>query len=153
MALSPELAAAEAGLERARFALARARVEPYPDADLQYYPQHDNTTADDIHTVQFYLTVPLFDRNQGNITAAQARLAAARGEVDRLGLELRSRLASAFERYANAQQQTLQLLTSQRTYFQATLAYLDSLRDLRQSAAVIDGLLLTGGLEPTSGLD
>jgi cobalt-zinc-cadmium efflux system outer membrane protein len=182
VAVSPELAAAEAGLESARFALARARVEPYPNGDLQYYPQHDNTTTDDIHTVQFYLTVPLFNRNQGNIAAAQARLAAAQGEVERVSLELRNRLAAAFEQYANAQQQAqqyaqsilpdaqeslrlvreaygsgqigyLQLLTSQRTYFQANLAYLEALRELRQNVAVIDGLLLVGSLQAPPALD
>ena len=176
LSVSPELAAAQAGVARERFALARARVEPYPNADLQYMPQHDNTTGDNIHTIQFYLTVPLFNRNQGNIVAAQARIAAAQGEVERLSLELRNRLAAAFERYANAHQQVqqyaesilpdaqeslnlvresyasgqigyLQLLTTQRTYFQANLAYLDALRELRQSAALIDGLLLVDGLQ------
>lgn len=108
--------------------------------------------------------------------AAQARIAAAEGEVERLSLELRNRLAVAFERYANAHQQVqqyaqsilpdaqeslklvreayasgqigyLQLLTTQRTYFQANLAYLDALRELRQSVALIDGLLLVDSLQ------
>ncbi len=176
LAVSPELGAARAGLDRARFALARARVEPYPNADLQYMPQHDNTTTDNIHTVQAYLSVPLFNRNQGNIVAAQAQIAAAQGDIERLTLELRNRLAIAFERYANSQQQVeqyahailpdaqeslklvreaysggqigyLQLLTSQRTYFQSNLAYLEALRELRQSVAVIDGLLLVDSLQ------
>jgi cobalt-zinc-cadmium efflux system outer membrane protein len=182
LAVSPELGAAQAALDRARFALSRARVEPYPDADLQYMPQHDNTTTDDIHTVQAYLSVPLFNRNQGNIVAAQARIAVAQGDVERLTLELRNRLAIAFERYANAQQQVqqyadailpdaaeslklvreayssgqigyLQLLTSQRTYFQANLAYLEALRELRQSVAVIDGLLLIDSLQTPPAMD
>jgi cobalt-zinc-cadmium efflux system outer membrane protein len=182
LAMSPELAAAQAGLDRARFALARAKVEPYPNADLQYMPQHDNTTTDNIHTVQAYLNIPLFNRNQGNIAAAQAQIAAAQADIERLSLELRNRLAIAFERYANAQQQVnqyaqailpdaqeslklvreaysagqigyLQLLTSQRTYFQSNLAYLDALRELRQSVAVIDGLLLTDSLQNPPAMD
>ncbi|MFO0897789.1 MAG: TolC family protein [Pirellulales bacterium] len=182
LATSPELSAAQAGLDRARFALARARIEPYPNGDLQYMPQHDNTTTNNIHTVQAYLTVPLFNRNQGNIVAAQAQIGAAQADIERLTLELRNRLAIAFERYANAQQQVqqyadailpdaaeslklvreayssgqigyLQLLTSQRTYFQANLAYLDALRELRQSVAVIDGLLLIDSLQTPPAMD
>jgi len=182
LAVSPELGAAQAGLDRARFALSRAKVEPYPNADLQYMPQHDNTTTDNIHTVQAYLNIPLFNRNQGNIAAAQAQIAAAQADIERLMLELRNRLAIAFERYANAQQQVnqyaqailpdaqeslklvreayssgqigyLQLLTSQRTYFQSNLAYLEALRELRQSVAVIDGLLLTDSLQTPPAMD
>lgn len=39
------------------------------------------------------------------------------------------------------------LLTAQRTYFQTDLAYLDALRDLRTSAAAIEGNLLTDSLQ------
>jgi cobalt-zinc-cadmium efflux system outer membrane protein len=149
---------------------------------VQYTPQHDNTTTNNIHTVQAYLTVPLFNRNQGNIAAAQAQIGAAQADIERLTLELRNRLAIAFERYANSQQQVqqyaqailpdaaeslklvreayssgqigyLQLLTSQRTYFQANLAYLDALRELRQSVAVIDGLLLIDSLQTPPAMD
>jgi hypothetical protein len=45
------------------------------------------------------------------------------------------------------------LLTSQRTYFQANLAYLDALRELRQSVAVIDGLLLIDSLQTPPAMD
>ena len=40
----------------------------------------------------------------------------------------------------------LLLLSSQRTYFQTNLQYLDSLRELRASAVEIDGLLLRDSL-------
>jgi cobalt-zinc-cadmium efflux system outer membrane protein len=90
-------------------------------------------------------------------------------------LDLQSRLAAAFERYANARQQVatytadilpdaqtsldivadgyrqgefgyLTLLTAQRTYFGANLAYLRALQSLRASAVEIEGYLLTGSL-------
>jgi outer membrane protein TolC len=41
----------------------------------------------------------------------------------------------------------LVLLTTQRTYFQTNLAYLDSLRDLRTAGAAIEGNLLTDSLQ------
>jgi hypothetical protein len=40
-------------------------------------------------------------------------------------------------------------LTSHRTYFQTNLAYLESARELRESAIAIDGLLLTDSLTAT----
>jgi outer membrane protein TolC len=41
----------------------------------------------------------------------------------------------------------LELLTAQRTYFRANLAYLKGLSELWTSSVQIEGLLLTGGLE------
>jgi cobalt-zinc-cadmium efflux system outer membrane protein len=93
-----------------------------------------------------------------------------------LELNLQSRLAAAFERYANARQQVdlysrqvlpnanqsldlvglgyrqgefsyLTLLTAQRTFATTNLAYLESLRELRQSAVAIEGLLLKDSLD------
>ena len=40
------------------------------------------------------------------------------------------------------------LLTAQRTYFQASLAYLDALRELWTASVEIRGLLLRGSLSP-----
>jgi outer membrane protein TolC len=89
---------------------------------------------------------------------------------------LQNRLAPAFERYANSKNQfqryresiipaateSLELnkraytagevgfveyLTAQRTYFQTSLNYLDSARELRVAESEIDGLLLQGSLQ------
>ena len=176
MSASPELAAAQAGVDKARNALKRARAEPIPNIDLQFTAQHDNATTSDIAGVQAVIPVPIWNRNQGGIAKADAELSAAQADVARLQLALQQRLAVAFERYSNARQQVeryeseilkdaqssldlvnsaykqgefgyLLLLTAQRTYFQTNLAYLDSLRQLRTSAVEIDGLLLTGSLQ------
>ena len=95
-------------------------------------------------------------------------------------LSLQQRLATAFKQYANARQQVdlyreqiladarnslelvqqgyrqgefgyLELLTSQRTFFRTHLAYVESLRTLWVSNTMIDGLLLSGGLESPAG--
>ncbi len=108
------------------------------------------------------LPLPLWNRNQGNITKAQSQLIAAENEVRRMELELRQRLAPAFERYQNAREQSQKysedilpnaaktldltrsgyqqgefnyqaLLIAQRTYFQANLSYLESLPQLRSA--------------------
>lgn len=173
--LSPEMAAAQAEVARTRWALERARVEPIPNPDVQYYPQHDFGTGDGIQSIQATFAVPLFNANQGNIRRAEADVAAALRNLERVRLDLRSRLADAFQRYDNARRQAeqytremvpaskealdlisigyrqgeysyLSYLTAQRTYYQVSLASLDAQRELRQSLAVIDGMLLSGSL-------
>lgn len=172
---SPELAAARANVDRAAQAVLRARAEPYPNVDLQGLVQHDNATSYDIAGVQIGMPIPILNRNQGGIRRAQAEWAAAESEVRRLELELQERLATVYQRYANARQQVetytrqilpdaqsslelvtngyrqgefgyLLLLTAQRTFFQTNLAYLESLGQLRETTVEMDGLLLTGSL-------
>lgn len=172
---SPELAAARAEVGRARYALMRARKEPVPDLNLQLSAQHDNATGSDIAGVQAGMPLPLFNRNQGGILRAEGELNAASQEVARLQLDLQRRLTSAFERYQMARQQVdryrssilpdarrslemvdlgygrgefsyLLVLTTQRTYFQTTLAYLESLAQVQASAIEIEGMLLSGSL-------
>jgi cobalt-zinc-cadmium efflux system outer membrane protein len=175
LAASPELAAAQSEVARANWALRRAVVEPTPNINFQAGTQYDDASGYQIQFVQTGIAVPLFDRNQGNIRKAEAEIAAARANVARIELNLQSRLAAAFERYANARQQVelyrqrvlpnakdsldlvglavqvkefnyLTLLTSQRTFAQTNLAYLEAVRELRQSAVAIEGLLLSDSL-------
>ncbi len=120
--------------------------------------------------------LPLWNRNQGALYQAQHEAAAAERALERVELGLQSRLAPIFERYSNAlnqvtryrakilpaAQQTLDFsrrqfeagelgyinfLISQRTFAQTNLAYLDSLRQLREATATIDGLLLSDSLK------
>jgi cobalt-zinc-cadmium efflux system outer membrane protein len=49
---SPELAAAQTQIDRARAALRRARAEPVPNLDLMLSAQHDNATQDTVVGVQ-----------------------------------------------------------------------------------------------------
>lgn len=176
LAESPEIAAAQASVDRASWALARARAERIPNVQVMAMAQHDNVSQYDIATVQVGLPLPVFDRNQGGIQQAQAELAAANSNVVRVELDLKRRLAAAFENYANAQRRVaeydreilkdakesldlvttgyrngefgyLTLLTTQRTYVETNLAYLDALRQLRGAMAAIDGMLLGGSLQ------
>jgi cobalt-zinc-cadmium efflux system outer membrane protein len=120
--------------------------------------------------------LPLWNRNQGAIVqTAQAAVAAERA-LQQLELALQNRLVPVFERYSNALNQAskyrdkilpgalralelakatyqagetsyVNLLTAQRTYSQTNLNYLESLRELREAEAQIEGLLLSGSLE------
>jgi outer membrane protein, heavy metal efflux system len=185
---SPEIKSARAEVERARAVLARARAERVPDLFLRGGIGYSNerletsTGPSDRKTgpeasIEIGITLPIFNRNQGGITAAQAELAIAERELNRLDLALRVRLARAFRDYNNARsaveryrlvmlpraerayQMYLasfrqmaaaypQVLISQRTMFQVREDYLDALVSLRQNAISIEGFLLTGALDP-----
>lgn len=179
IAESPETAAARGKVARERVALQRAVAQRVPNVEVQATLQHDNASHDDIVGIQAGLPIPLWNRNQGGIVRAQADLAAAEGDVRRVELDLARRLAVAFQHYDNARQQVatyektilpdansslelvtrgyqageigyLMLLTSQRTYFQTNLAYLESLRDLFRQRTLIEGMMLTDNLTPAA---
>jgi cobalt-zinc-cadmium efflux system outer membrane protein len=176
LAESPELAIAHAGVAKAQAVLSRECAGRIPNVDLQMGVQYDNATQDTIAGVQVGIPVPVFNRNQGNISKAQAELVAAQHEVVRVRLSLQQRLAMVFERYSTARQQVdrytkemlpnaqealnlvasgyrqgefgyIVLLTAQRTYFQTNLAYLESLRELREATTAIEGNLLFDNLQ------
>ena len=173
---SPELAVARALVERAGWVVDRAYAEVIPDLFVQVGVQQDNGTGDSFTGVQVGLPLPLFDSNQGGIRQAEAGLTAAERNVDRVRLNLESRLAVVFQDYSNALYQVdkyskeilpnadkarqlvtkgyeggelgfLTLLTAQRTYFQTRLSYIESLRELWTRATEIEGLLLKGSLQ------
>ncbi len=175
LAGNPELNAARTKVDRSSIAVARAKRESIPNVDLSVSHRHHNVTQDNVTNVQVGIPIPVFNRNQGNIPSAEAEWMAANNEVGRVELNLQDRLAVAYRRYANARQQVeryrdrmvpnakksldlvtegyemgqvkyLVLLTDQQTYLQVNLSYLDSLRELRTSAAVIEGQLLTDSL-------
>jgi len=124
--------------------------------------------------------IPLFNRNQGGISAAQAELEIAEREAKRVELVLRARLAGVFRAYQNSlrvaseyERQIIpraqrayelylasfkqmaaaypQVLITQRTLFQARADYIVSLTEAWQSAIQIQGFLLTGGLDAPGG--
>ena len=176
LATSPEIGAAVANVDRARAALARARREPVPNVRFQMGVMQDNGIGgrtDGI--VQTLLPLPILNRNQGAIRQSEAELSAAQQGLAQTELDLQNRLASVFERYTSAvyrvrryreailptaeksltqvqrlysggEQPFLNLLNAQRTYFQTNNLYLQSLLDLRTSAAQIEGMLLSNSL-------
>ena len=172
---SPELEAARARIDRARFAFRRAEREPIPDIDLMVSVRHHNITKSDVANIQIGIPIPIFNANQGNISKAQAEWIAACQEVKRLELQLQDRLAVVYRRYPNARQQVnrykqrilprarrsldlsthgynqgqveyLTLNTSQRTFVRVNLSYLAAVRQLREKAILIEGKLLSGSL-------
>lgn len=102
---SPELQLAEAGIRRADAAVARARAEPIPNVTLEAGPQYDFASNTTIASIGVSLPLPIWNRNEGNILAAEAELRRSQREVDRVKLSLAERFASAYARFRNAQEQ------------------------------------------------
>lgn len=126
--------------------------------------------------VEIGVPLPVFDRNQGNIGMAEAQLRVAQAEVRRTELALRTRLAAALRNYRDAlrtaeryragilqqAQQSYELyrdrfaemaasypqvLIARRNLGQVRADYLRSLIDAWQAAVLLEGMLLTGGLD------
>ncbi|MES2791194.1 MAG: TolC family protein, partial [Planctomycetota bacterium] len=121
------------------------------------------------------MPIPVFNRNQGGVLKAQHEVVAAEQSLQQIELGLQNRLAPTYERYSNARNQVeryrdailpaaqesldltrkmyragetgfLTLLTSQRTYSQTNINFLEALRELRTAEAEIEGLLLRDSL-------
>jgi len=183
---SPELRAAEAGVARSEAALRRVRVEKIPDiiarGGLMYNRELLERDRRPVGREGFFevaIQIPIFNRNQGAVAAAQAELERARLEVERRKLSLRARLAAAYREYQNSRllaeryriqilpraQKAHQLLLSsfremaaaypqvliaQRNWFQLQEEYARAAVNVWRSAVEIQGLLLMGGLEAPS---
>lgn len=183
---SPEIKMAKAKVERARAAIDRAKAERVPDMSLRGgigysteklelgiapFPKRTGPEA----RIEVGFRLPVFNRNQGNIAAAEAELTSAESEVQRVELSLRNRLAAAFTNYQNASRMVEiyrsailprakksfelylikfnqmaaaypQALIAKRSYLQSQVEYIDALVALWQNGLNIQGFLLSGGL-------
>lgn len=172
---SPQIRLAEAWIDRARAAYERAEVEPIPNLTLQNTVQYDDSTQYTVVGIQATLPIPVFNRNQGNITAAEQEWIQASRETRRLRLSLKRDLADRWQQFANARVQVdryrnevlptvsetlkltreayeagetdyLRLLTAQRSYAETYREYIAALGTAWQEAVRLNGLLLTDGL-------
>lgn len=180
---SPEIRVARAGLERARAEVSRQRAERIPDLFVNGGVGYSNELLESdgrktgaTGRIEVGVTIPVFNRNKGGIAAAEAELAIAERELDRLQLSLRTRMASSFREYRSARTMVEkyrtqviprarqayemylsnfrqmaaaypQVLIAQRTLFQVEVEYARALVELRRSAAGLRGFLLEGGLD------
>jgi cobalt-zinc-cadmium efflux system outer membrane protein len=127
-------------------------------------------------TLEAGVSVPLFNRNVGGIAAARADETRAQAEVTRLELALQSRAASQFADYLTAlraaetyRSEILpraeeayrlylsryremaaaypQVLVAQRTFFEMSTEYLESLNEAWRAALQLQGFLAGDGLD------
>ena len=144
---SPEIRVAQAGVERARAVLSRARAERIPDLFVRGGVGYNNEILDRDGRktgaegrVEVGVNLPIFNRNQGGIAASEAELAIAERELERLRLLLRSRLATAFRQYRNARQMEERYRTQ--VIPKARQAYTMYLSNFRQMAASYPQVLI-----------
>jgi cobalt-zinc-cadmium efflux system outer membrane protein len=187
---SPDLRAAELGASRAEFALRRAQVEKLPDIVMRGGVRYNRELLEEgpagfrrpVGREGFFdigIELPLFNRNQGVVSAARAELERARLDSTRTRLALRARLAGlyreyrdslamvdrykdqmlpkaqeAYQMYLNSFRQMAaaypQALIAQRNLFQLQEEYVSALVMTWQRSVEIEGLLLSAGEDPPS---
>ncbi len=174
---SPEYQAAQARVNLARASICRHEVQPIPNLDVQFAAGVDNGTNNGLINLQIGAPIPVFNKNQGNLSAARAEYVRASREVERIENAIKARLASAagnfdaslaaVDKYArdilpNAQEglelaeiaykagetSYVQVLIAQRSYFDTNLQYIAAQALLGQARARVDGYVLTGALDP-----
>lgn len=103
LSVHTDVATAENGIRKARYALRLAQLAPVPDVGVRVMVQRDFTGPpfEIAPSVAVSVPVPTWDRNQGNIIQQQGGLVHATEESHRVRNDLTGKLAEAFERYEN----------------------------------------------------
>src|SRR5262249_46569795 len=70
-----------------------------PDLSTNTVVQYDNASKNPQFNLQLGIPIPIYDRNQGNIRAAQAQIASTTAALTATENDLLSRLADAMGRY------------------------------------------------------
>jgi cobalt-zinc-cadmium efflux system outer membrane protein len=184
---SPAVKIAQLGVARAHAESARAHREIVPDLTFRAGYQQDRellepTGSNRVGGIGFAevgINVPVFNRNQGSIAAAQSDVARAEHEVERIALVLRQQAAPLLQTYATSRtiadryrtatipsaQKAYdlylaryrqggaaypQVLIAQRTLFRLQAAYISALENVWTNASALQGFLLTDGLDQPS---
>jgi cobalt-zinc-cadmium efflux system outer membrane protein len=105
LARHTDLAVVSQQVAQAEYAVTQARRKVVPDVTYYNYFEHDNFVSSFQWGGQVGVTFPVFDRNQGNITAAKAQLMRLDREGERVRNDLSRQLADAYERYDTGREQ------------------------------------------------
>src|SRR6266567_141095 len=168
---------------RAQAVLARAKRESIPDIQVRGGMEYNNELLGSAPTAKGWegiaevaVQIPLFNRNQGNVSAARADLDRVGQEKKRIALTLRERAASAVDQYANARLMAVEyrdemlprakkayglmverygqmlasyprVLDAQRKLYELQLDYIAALEGVWTNGIALEGYLLTDGLE------
>ncbi|WP_291170370.1 TolC family protein [Gimesia sp.] len=173
---SPEVLAATAKWQADCITLERERVEPVPNIFVKAATGYNHESREPVASVQVFMEVPIFDRNQGTIKQAEADLARQNAEIRRTKLRLRQNLALHYQKYLTALQHVIEfksvilpeakaayanqldaykenrqnwgeVLKTQREYYQLREHYVHQLIAWRSNETLINGFLLHGGLK------
>ncbi len=176
VASSPEVAQAMANVQREQCAIARAAAERHPNLTAQVGFVTDNTSGEELVSVQASMPLPRRRRVRAEVGAARARLMRAHQVVEAVERRLTVQLAREFQNYEQSRDRIhryreqilprvresrqliarayklgemsyVDLLVSQRNDFRAQAAYLDEIANYWASYQRIDGMLLDGALQ------
>jgi outer membrane protein, heavy metal efflux system len=185
---SPQVKLAQQAADRGEASLAQAKKVPIPDLQLYGNLSQNNQPLVESSPritgvnggVQIGVQLPIFNRNQGGITAAKAEIEGAKSELVRVKLQIARDVANLFRDYdsarATVQQYKTEMLPraeqayklyqtnyqhmaaaypqaliSQRTLFQLEVDYVQALQNAWQSAIAIRGFGLMDGLSAANG--
>ena len=175
VASSPEYSAAHDRIFRAYAALERQEVQAIPNMAVQLGAGVDYGTNSGMLNLQVGVPLPVSNRNQGNINAAQAEICRAQMEAQRIKNDIEARLAvvskeydtatAAIDVYSNnilpsalesmdlanqaykaGEVGFVQILFARKTYFDTNLQFVNAQSQLAAAQAKIDGFVLTGAL-------
>ncbi len=184
---SPEVKLAQQAADRAEASFTQAKKAPIPDLQLygnlsqNYEPLETTRRPIGLNGgVQIGVQLPIFNRNQGNIAAANAGIESAKQDLVRLKLQIARDVANLFRDYDSARttvqqyknemlpraEQAYKLyqtnyrnmaaaypqaLIAQRTWFQLEVDYVQALEIAWQCALGIRGFGLMDGLSGPTG--
>src|SRR5205823_4501506 len=97
--VSPELQSAKLGIDKSRLLLARAEAEKKPNVTVGANFVHQSQNKSNDWGIRMQMPMMMWNRNQGNIQAAQAQLGDAIHEVGRVDADLVDRVAAAIRDY------------------------------------------------------
>ena len=180
---SPAVRIAAISTTRAQAVLTRAKAEPVPDLQLRAGAVHSGEQIGGLNRptgwegiAEVGVTLPIWNRNQGNIAAARQDIERAHKEETRIELTLRERTAAVLDQYASARLMAEEyrdgilpratkayallvdkygkmlasyptVLNSQKELYQLQMEYIASLQNVWTTGIALQGYLLTDGLE------
>ena len=128
LAHNPELVRSTSEAEERAATLALEQAGRIPDVTIGAGARHFSNNGDFGLVVELSAPIPVFDRNQGAIAAAQHRLEKARADRDAVYLSLRAALAAAYVDLTGAYEEASRLRdhvipTAQRAFEETVKAY------------------------------
>ncbi|HEY2118896.1 MAG TPA: TolC family protein [Candidatus Acidoferrum sp.] len=181
---SPATRIAATAAQRADAEIHQAKHATIPDLELRGGLQYNNEPLGSLppHATGWEgladvaVQIPIFNRNQGNVSAAQAESERAKLEMQRVSLTLRQRATSVLDEYANAKLMAVEyrqellpraqkaytlmnekygqmlasyprVIETQRKLFQLQCEYIQALEAVWITGMTLEGFLLTDGLE------
>lgn len=181
---SPSVKRARQGVVRAQAEIKSAKRESVPDLQVHAGVQQNFESINEFNRSQVGLqgfavagiNLPIFNRNQGNVAAAQVELERAQVEVSRVQLSLRQMTQPLLQTYLSSQVEAArykdemipratrayqlylakyqqmgaaypQVLVSQRALFQLQVGYVHALQNLWTTAIALQNYTLSSGLD------